>query len=111
MPKIALGLFIVLAAFGTLLAIGTQHIAEVAVPFLVAAHIAEFTAIALSVSWGPLVLALPWIVVARSGTSAASTPTPATGWLPPQKDDDDAGPGGHSRHDVARPPEPARYRP
>ena len=62
-PKIALGVFIVFAAFGILLAIATEHIAEVAVPFKVAAHVAELVAIVLSVSWGPIVLALPWIAV------------------------------------------------
>ena len=63
LPKLLLGLFLVLAAFGTLLAIAAGHIAEVAVPFKVAARIAEIVAIVFSVAWGPIVLALPWIAV------------------------------------------------
>ena len=86
-PKIALGVFIVFAAFGTLLAIGTHHIAEVAVPFVVAAHVAELVAIVLSVTWGPIVLAVPWVAVAmlwHVGRVYAST---GNGWLAAKKDD------------------------
>ena len=51
-PKIALGLFIVFAAFGTLLAIAKKNIREVAVPFEVAARVVEIVAIVLSVTLG-----------------------------------------------------------
>ena len=84
-PKIALGIFIVFAAFGTLLAIATRHIAEVAVPFRTAAHIAEIVAIVFSVAWGPIVLALPWIVVGAlwwTGRGYAA----ASGWTEAGKD-------------------------
>ena len=36
---------------------------EVAVPFKVVARVAEIVAIVLSVTWGPVVLALPWIAL------------------------------------------------
>ncbi len=52
-PKIALGLFAVLAVIGIFLGIATKHIAEVAAPFEVVAHIVEWVAIAFSVAWGP----------------------------------------------------------
>ena len=88
-PKIALGLFIVFAAFGTLLAIATKHIREVAVPFQVAAHVAELVAIVLSVTWGPIVLALPWIAVATLWHVGRVYANTGNGWLAAKKDDDD----------------------
>ena len=51
-PKIALGLFLVLAVIGMFLGIATKNIAEVAVPFEVVARIVEWVAIAFSVSPG-----------------------------------------------------------
>jgi len=88
-PKIALGLFLVLAMMGIFLGIGTKHIAEIATPFEVVARVVELVAIVLSVAWGPVVLALPWIAagalwhVGRGHANANMT-----GWLAPAKDDD-----------------------
>ena len=53
-PKIALGLFLVLAAIGVFLGIATKHIAEIAAPFEVVARIVEWVGIAVSVAWGPV---------------------------------------------------------
>ena len=66
------------------------------------AHIAEWVALAFSVSYGPFLLAAPWIVRwPYCGGSAAATPTPRmTGWTVAGKQDgDDAGHRGHRRHD------------
>jgi S-DNA-T family DNA segregation ATPase FtsK/SpoIIIE len=91
-PKIALGLFIVFAAFGTLLAIGKKNIREVAVPFEVAARLVEIVAIVLSVTWGPIVLALPWVAVAALWHVGRAYANQGNGWLAAKKGDaDDAG--------------------
>lgn len=60
-PKIALGLFLVLAVIGVFLGIATKHVAEIAAPFEVVARIVEWVALAVSVAWGPVLLSLPWI--------------------------------------------------
>ena len=107
-PKIALGMFVVLAVLGTFLAIGTKHIAEVAAPFKAVADIVEWIAIAFSVAWGPLLLALPWIALgALWWAGRAHANANMTGWLSPAKKDDDTGPRGHGRHDRPGPAEPA----
>ena len=84
-PKIALGVFIVFAAFGCLLALGSHHIAEVAVPFLIAAHVAEIVAIVLSVSWGPIFLALPWLAVGMLWHVGRVYANTGNGWLAAKK--------------------------
>ena len=84
-PKLLFGFLLILASIGTLLAIATRHIAEVAVPFRTAARIAEIVAIVFSVAWGPIVLALPWIVVGAlwwTGRGYAA----ASGWTEAGKD-------------------------
>jgi len=89
-PKMALGFLIVLAAFGTLLAVATRHIAEVAVPFKVVARIAEIVAIVFSVAWGPILLAIPWIAAGAlwwTGRGYAA----ASGWTEAGKDGGDEG--------------------
>lgn len=72
-PKIALGLFLLLAVIGVFLGIATKHIAEIATPFEVVARIVEWVALAVSVSWGPVVLALPWIALSISTAGPADT--------------------------------------
>ena len=62
-PHIVLGLFILLAATGIFLAVGTKHIAELIAPFMAVADTVKWTVIAVSVSYGPVLLALPWIAV------------------------------------------------
>jgi DNA segregation ATPase FtsK/SpoIIIE, S-DNA-T family len=63
LPKLLLGLVLVLVVIGTLMAVATRHVAEIAVPFEVVAHVAELVVIVLSVAWGPVVLSLPWIAL------------------------------------------------
>lgn len=90
LPKIAGGAVAVLAAIGILLAIATRNAAEVATPFVVVARITELIAIVVSVAWGPLVLALPWIALVTLwwiGRGYASMAT--TGWLAAGKQDED----------------------
>ena len=61
-------------------------------PFLVAAHVAELVAIVFSVSWGPIVLALPWVAVAMLWHVGRVYANTGNGWLAAKKDDDgDAG--------------------
>ena len=76
LPKLAFSMFLLLACAGTLLGVATKNLGEVAVPFEAAARIAEWVVIAVSVAWGPLLLALPWIGVAAlywAGRAAAAT--------------------------------------
>ncbi len=91
-PKIALGLFAVLAVIGIFLGIATKHIAELVAPFMAVADIVKWTVIAVSVSWGPVVLAAPWIGMgALWWTGRNHANANLTGWLAPAKDDDDTG--------------------
>jgi DNA segregation ATPase FtsK/SpoIIIE, S-DNA-T family len=90
LPKLLLGLFLVLAAFGTLLAIAAGHIAEVAVPFRVAARIAEIVAIVFSITWGPLLLAAPWIAVGALWWTGRGY-SGASGWTQAGKQDGEDG--------------------
>jgi DNA segregation ATPase FtsK/SpoIIIE, S-DNA-T family len=90
LPKLALGMFAVLAALGTLLAIATGRVAEVAVPVRVAARIAEWTVIAFSVAWGPIVLAVPWIAAGALWWTGRSYGV-AAGWGAAGKQDEEEG--------------------
>lgn len=92
LPKIAAGLLGILAAIGILLAIATKNPKELVVPIEIVARAVEIVAIVISVAWGPLVLALPWIgavtlwYVGRGYANGG-----ATGWTRAGKNDDDAG--------------------
>jgi S-DNA-T family DNA segregation ATPase FtsK/SpoIIIE len=89
LPKLALGLFAVLAAIGTLLAIATRRMAEASVPVEVLAHVVLWVAVAFSVAWGPLVLGLPWIALGalwHVGRTASASSGPA--WLRTSSDPD-----------------------
>jgi DNA segregation ATPase FtsK/SpoIIIE, S-DNA-T family len=63
-PYIAAGSVGVLGIVGALLAISDKNIAEFAVPFVTVAHIIAWVAFVVSVTWGPFILALPWLTVA-----------------------------------------------
>jgi S-DNA-T family DNA segregation ATPase FtsK/SpoIIIE len=92
LPKIAAGALGILVTIGVLLAIATQRVAEVVVPIKVVASVAEIIAIVISVAWGPLVLAAPWLAVITLwyvGRGYANGG--ATGWSRAGKNDDDAG--------------------
>lgn len=91
-PKIALGLFLVLATIGVFLGIATKHIAKIAAPFEAVARIVERVGLAVSVAWGPVLLSLPWIGLGalwHVGRNHANANL--TGWLAAPKDDDDTG--------------------
>ncbi len=78
LPKIGLGLF---AAIGIFLGIAAKRIAEVAVPFQVVARIVMWAGIAISVSYGPILLAAPWIgLAALWWTGRAHANAHMTGW-------------------------------
>jgi S-DNA-T family DNA segregation ATPase FtsK/SpoIIIE len=92
LPKVAAGILAVLVAIGVLLAIATGRPAEIAVPVEVTARTAELVAVVLSVAWGPLVLAVPWIAVAAlwwAGRRHAMAAT--TGWLAAGRVEEDGG--------------------
>jgi len=92
LPKIALGFLAVLVVIGILLAIASHNVKEVSAPVKTVARIVEWVAIAFSVSWGPFLLAAPWIVVAVlwwAGRTYANTAL--TAWSVAGKDEDDAG--------------------
>lgn len=80
LPKILGGLLAVMFAIGVLLAIATRDITEVAAPVIIAARICTWTAFAFTVAWGPILLALPWLVIAalwavgRAAYGTASAP-------------------------------------
>ena len=74
LPRLLFGLFLILAGTGTMLAIGTGHLAGVAVPFQVTARAVALAIIVMSVAWGPLLLAAPWVAAAAlwwAGRAAA----------------------------------------
>jgi S-DNA-T family DNA segregation ATPase FtsK/SpoIIIE len=93
LPGIAAGFLGILIVTGILLAIASKDAKQVATPVKVAARIAEWAAIAFSVSWGPFLLALPWIIVLvlyLAGRSYANASL--TSWSVARKDDgEDAG--------------------
>ncbi|NEA22626.1 cell division protein FtsK [Actinomadura bangladeshensis] len=64
LPKVTAGAVALLVGIGILLAIADHDTHKIAVPILVIAKIVQFVGIAVSVAWGPLLLAAPWIVVA-----------------------------------------------
>ena len=61
LPYIVGGLLGLLAVLGVFLAIGTKHISGLVAPFVAVADIVKWTIIAVSVSYGPVLLAAPWI--------------------------------------------------
>jgi DNA segregation ATPase FtsK/SpoIIIE, S-DNA-T family len=76
LPKLLVSMFIILAAAGTLLALAYGRLSEVAVPVEVAARAVVLAIAVVSVAWGPLLLALPWVGVAAlywAGRAAAGT--------------------------------------
>ena len=87
-PKLALGLLIVLAAAGTLLGIATGRVAEVAVPFKVVARIAEIAAIVFSAAWGPILLSLPWIALGALWWTGRGAAGGMPGWVRTAADPD-----------------------
>ncbi len=92
LPKIALGALVVLIVIGVLLAIGSRNPAEIAAPIRTVAQITEWIAIAFSVSWGPFLLAAPWITVAVFWwVGRAYANASMTGWTVARKSDDDSG--------------------
>jgi DNA segregation ATPase FtsK/SpoIIIE, S-DNA-T family len=91
-PKVAAGTVAVLGGTGVLMAVATRHASEVAVPFEVVAHVVMAIVVVVSVVWGPLLLAAPWVALAvlwQVGRTAASTTGPA--WLRAPMPDEDTG--------------------
>jgi DNA segregation ATPase FtsK/SpoIIIE, S-DNA-T family len=90
LPWIAASAIAVPAGLGVLLAIARKRFADIALPIEILAHITEDVAVVISVAWGPLVLAAPWVAVAalwHVGRNAAATTGPS--WLRTVADGDD----------------------
>lgn len=94
LPRLVFGLFLILAGTGTMLAIGTRHLAEVAAPFQVTARAVTLAIIVISVAWGPLLLAVPWIGMAalwHVGRAAAAGGPAGWDTAAPDADREDGG--------------------
>jgi S-DNA-T family DNA segregation ATPase FtsK/SpoIIIE len=91
LPKVLLGFVAVLALIGGLLAGASHNTAEIATPFIVVAKVTEIVVIVVSVAWGPLVLAAPWIAVVFLWWLGRSYASATTGWMAPPRQDDDTG--------------------
>lgn len=84
LPKVAAGTVALLVGLGILLAIADHDTRKIAVPVLVVARIVQFVGIVVSVAWGPLVLAAPWVLVlalwrlGRASAAAATAGPPAS---------------------------------
>jgi S-DNA-T family DNA segregation ATPase FtsK/SpoIIIE len=91
LPWILLSLLVTPAVLGIMLAIATKHIAEVKVPFEVTADIVKWAVIAVSVSYGPVLLALPWIALAALWHVGRTASAPAGGWDVAGKDGEEDG--------------------
>ena len=92
LPGIAAGFLGILVVIGILLAIASKHSADIAVPVRTVASIAGWVSLAFSVSYGPFLLALPWItllVLYLAGRSYANASL--TSWAVARKDDEDPG--------------------
>jgi len=89
-PRVAGGGVAVLGGVGLVLAFAHHNPRYVAVPFEVAAGVMAAVAFVVSVVWGPLLLAAPWVAVAalwHIGRTAAGTAGPS--WLRTASDADD----------------------
>lgn len=90
LPRLLIGVFLILAGTGTMLAIATRNLAEAAVPIQVCARFAAWVVLAVTVAWGPLLLAVPWLAVIAlywAGRGAAGT-TAAPQWARTAADPD-----------------------
>lgn len=90
LPKIAAGAVAVLGGSGILLAIAEQNVGDVALPVEVLARMTEDVFVAVSVSWGPMALSAPWIILValwRTGRKHALS-VGAPGWAVTAADSD-----------------------
>lgn len=92
-PWIAGGSVAVLGVTGIFLAIAERNFAEIAVPFEVVSHVVMWVFVAVSVSYGPVLLAAPWLAAGAlwwTGKKHAEGLT--SGWLAaPKGGEEDAG--------------------
>lgn len=80
-PKVAAGILALLVGLGVLLAIADHDIHQVATPTLVVARIAQLVVLIISVAWGPLLLAAPWVAVAALWSVGRSQAAAGSGWV------------------------------
>jgi S-DNA-T family DNA segregation ATPase FtsK/SpoIIIE len=82
LPRIGAGVVAVLTGTGVMLAIADKHVSAVKLPFEVTADVVKWVIVAVSVSYGPFLLAAPWLVLVvlwHVGRTNAATAGPA--WL------------------------------
>jgi S-DNA-T family DNA segregation ATPase FtsK/SpoIIIE len=80
LPKIAAGVLGLLAALGVLLAIANRDPADIAEPVKILARITGWAVLAVSVAWGPLVLAAPWVAVLALWRTGRGHASGSPGW-------------------------------
>ena len=79
-PRVAGGAVAVLGGTGFLLAIGTRRAGEFLVPFKITAEIAKALFIVVSVTWGPLLIAAPFLLLAVLWHIGRTNTDMAPGW-------------------------------
>jgi S-DNA-T family DNA segregation ATPase FtsK/SpoIIIE len=89
-PYIAAGSVGVLLLIGAALGIAEHNIADVAIPIEVVAKAIEIIVLVVSITWGPALIAAPWLLIAglwHAGRRFAQTSN-APGWLRTASDAD-----------------------
>lgn len=82
LPKAAIGLFGLLLGLGVLLAVADHDARQVAVPFRAVADFVKVVVLVVTVAWGPLVLAAPWVLIlALWAIGRRHAEASSTGWV------------------------------
>lgn len=90
-PWIGGGSVAVLGVTGIFLAIAERNFAEIAVPFKVVGDVVWWITVIVSVSWGPVLLAAPWIAAgALWWTGKKHAEALPGGWLAAPKDEEES---------------------
>lgn len=79
-PKVALGLFWVLLIVGAALAGARHDVHAIGTPFIAVANAVAVAVLVISIAWGPLLLALPWLGMAALYVVGRSHAESAPGW-------------------------------
>jgi DNA segregation ATPase FtsK/SpoIIIE, S-DNA-T family len=80
-PKMALCGVVGLLVLGVLISIGAKDARYIPVPLIFVGHVLALVALVVSVAWGPLLLAAPWIAVGALYLVGKSHAANATGWM------------------------------
>jgi DNA segregation ATPase FtsK/SpoIIIE, S-DNA-T family len=80
-PKLAICTFVGLLVLGVLISIGAKDAQYIPAPLFFVGHALALIALVVSVAWGPLLLAAPWIAVGALYLVGKSHAASATGWM------------------------------